>query len=384
MLAGNTLTLLRNGTEYIPALLAAIDRAQHEIFLESYLYRPDPIGRQVSARLIQAARRGVAVHLLLDGFGAGKLPPRLQASLRRGGVKLMFFRPEQGRFRFDLHRLRRMHRKLAVIDGTEGFVGGINIIADTTDNAGLPPRYDYAMRVCGPAAAEMRLLAASQWRRTAWMQLRPDLAELPPPPAYPSAAGPHAVRLVRRDNLRHRRDIEHAYLAAIRSARHEIVLANAYFLPGITFRHALLSARARGVRVILLLQGRIDHLLLFYASQVLYRPLLAAGVEIYEYTAGFMHAKVGVIDGEWLTVGSSNIDPFSLLTARELNLVVRDTPLAKTLRDDIQAHIDGDAIAVASQLARRARWRNILPWMAYQLVRLLLGLTGYGRREYRE
>jgi cardiolipin synthase len=383
MIAGNTLQLLRNGAEYFPALLAAIDAAKHEVFLESYLYEPDTVGQAVSTALIAAARRGVAVHLLLDGFGAGKLPATEQAHLRNGGVNLLFFRPEHGRFRFDKQRLRRLHRKLAVIDGRVGFVGGINILADTTHDHGLAPRYDYAVRFSGPAATELRRLAANQWRRTAWMQLKRDLAQVPPPPLPAPAIGNHVIRLVWRDNLRHRRDIEHAYLAAIASARHEIVLANAYFLPGITFRRALVAARQRGVRVVLLLQGRIDHLLLFYASQVLYRPMLAAGIEIYEYTAGFMHAKVGVIDREWFTIGSSNIDPFSLLTAREANVVVRDPSLAAALRDDIQRHIEADSFAVAPR-AHRARWRNALPWLAYQLVRLMLGLTGYGRREYRE
>ncbi|WP_374347902.1 cardiolipin synthase ClsB [Chitinimonas sp.] len=381
---GNRLQLLCNGREYFPALLAVISTARREVFIESYLFEADDIGRAVSAALIRAARRGVATHLLVDGFGAHGLPPALRRSLQQGGVRLLFFRPEPHFLHLDRQRLRRLHRKLAVIDGHTGFVGGINILADTTDAAGLAPRYDYAVQVNGPLAAEIRKVCASQWRRTAWMQLKPELGRLPPAPPCPPRLGKHSARLVRRDNLRHRRDIEHAYLQAMRNARQEIVLANAYFLPGLTFRHALLAARARGIRVVLLLQGRIDHLLLHYASRVLYRPLLQAGVEIHEYQAGFMHAKVGVIDREWFTVGSSNIDPFSLLTAREANLVARDAQLAGQLRDDIQRHIDHDALAVPQSLLRRGRLITVLSWLAYQLVRLLLGITGYGRREYRE
>ncbi|WP_223879083.1 phospholipase D-like domain-containing protein [Chitinimonas arctica] len=203
--------------------------------------------------------------------------------------------------------------------------------------------------------------------------------------APPAPAGQVRAALLRRDNMRHRRTIQAAYLAGIRNAKHEIVLANAYFLPGLTLRRSLLAAAARGVRVIILVQGRIDQALLHYATRVLYRPLLEAGAEIHEYTAGFMHAKVAVVDRRWLTVGSSNIDPLSLLAAREANIVALDAPLAEQLRADIQRHIEEDAQQVfAHHLSKAPWWRRSLPWLAYQMVRGLLGLTGYGAREYRE
>jgi len=381
---GNQLTLLRNGEQYFPALLAAIAAARREVFLESYLYEPDKIGRQVSASLMRAARRGVQVHLLLDGFGARYLPQRLRHSLLQAGVRLLFFRPESARFSLDRQRLRRMHRKLAVVDGQVGFIGGINILEDL-DGPGLPPRYDYATRVEGPLVAEMRHIAASQWRQTCWSQLKHEWAAIPRPLQAPPASGSIPAKLLRRDNLRHRRAIEAAYLQAIKQAREEIVVANAYFLPGITLRRALLAAANRGVRVVILLQGRLDHALLHYATRVLYRPLLLAGVEIHEYTAGFMHAKVAVVDRTWLTVGSSNIDPFSLLTAREANIVALYAPLAHELRADIQRHINEAAQPVPAESIMAAPWwRRVLPWLAYQLVRGLLGLTGYGKQEYRE
>lgn len=381
---GNQLTLLRNGGEYFPALLAAINSARDEIFLESYLYEPDAIGRLVSARLMRAARRGVAVQLLLDGYGAAQLPKALQFSLRSAGVKLLFFRPESSRFALKRQRLRRMHRKLVVVDGTIAFVGGINIL-DDIDAPGLAPRYDYAVSIRGPLVADCRHIAASQWRQTCWTQLNAAWTKLPRPPRTPNTAGNVPAQLLRRDNLRHRRSIERAYLNAIRDANREIILANAYFLPGLSLRHALLAAAKRGVRVVILLQGRIDQALLHYATRVLYQPLLSAGIEIYEYHAGFMHAKVAVIDGRWATVGSSNIDPFSLLTAREANIEVHYVPIASELQRDIQHHLDNHALRIhADDITKRNWWQRIVPWMAYQLVRGLLGLTGYGGREYRE
>ncbi|PHV10677.1 cardiolipin synthase ClsB [Chitinimonas sp. BJB300] len=382
--SGNQLALLRSGTEYFPALLTALNAARHEIFLESYLYKPDKIGRQVSAALMRAARRGVSVQLLIDGFGARDLPPAFRESLAKAGVRLLFFRPEHSSFAINRQRLRRMHRKLVSIDGQLGFVGGINILEDH-DGPDLAPRYDYALALRGPLTRQIRAAAAALWQQTCWSQFKMEWHRLPRRGTLPAPCGDIKAKLVKRDNLRHRRAIESAYLDAINKARQEVVIANAYFLPGISLRHALVTAAKRGVKVVILLQGRIDQALLHYATRVLYGPLLAAGVTIHEYTIGFMHAKVAVIDREWLTVGSSNIDPFSLLTAREANIVAMDKTLAEALRTDIQLHIDQHATTVHIHHVKRARWwQRALPWLAYQLVRGLMGLTGYGKREYRE
>jgi cardiolipin synthase len=138
------------------------------------------------------------------------------------------------------------------------------------------------------------------------------------------ARGEQTAAFLVRDNILHRRDIEEAYLEAIAAAQQDILLANAYFLPGRRFRRALHDAVKRGVRVVILLQGRIEYRLLHYATQALYGRLLGAGIRIFEYRRSFLHAKVAVIDSHWATVGSSNIDPFSLLLAREANIVVKD------------------------------------------------------------
>ena len=145
-----------------------------------------------------------------------------------------------------------------------------------------------------------------------------------------------------RDNFHHRRDIEAAYMRAIKQAESEIILAHAYFLPGRDFRHALINAAGRGVRVVLLLQGKVEYLLEHYGSRALYGSFLDAGIEIYEYHKSFLHAKVAVIDGHWATVGSSNIDPFSLLLAREANVVVDDEGFAATLAQSLKKTVETD------------------------------------------
>jgi len=187
-----------------------------------------------------------------------------------------------------------------------------------------------------------------------------------------------------RDNVRHRRDIERAYLRGIEQAQHEIIIANAYFLPGVHFRHALISAAGRGVRVILLLQGRVEYFLQHYASRALYGNLLDGGVEIYEYHESFMHAKAAVIDAHWATVGSSNIDPFSLLLSREANVMVDDTEFAGTLRQSLM-----QAVTTGSQRISTNAWNHqsalmqLMNWISYGFVRLLMGISGYARDDSR-
>lgn len=379
LVPGNRVILLESGVEYFPALEAAIDAAHREIYLESYIFENDATGRQIAAALCRAAQRQVTVRLLIDGFGSRTLDKQLVAQMRSAGVAVLFFRPELARWRLRRHRLRRLHRKLAAIDGALAFVGGINVIDDMDTPHQVPPRYDYAVQISGPLAAEVRNAAQRLWSRVAWTQLRqpwrrPTEVLAVPEPVEDGVC----AALVIRDNLRHRRAIEDAYLAAIATARREVVIANAYFLPGTRFRHALIDAARRGVRVVLLLQGRVEYLLLHYASRALYGVLLDAGVEIHEYHRSFLHAKVAVVDGHWATVGSSNIDPFSLLLAREANVVVESSEFAEQLRESLDR-----ALAQGARQVLPAQWhaqpwhRRLLSWLSYGLVRTLMGMAGY-------
>ena len=379
MVGGNRLTLLRSGREYFPALENAIRSAQKEIFLEAYIYADDGTARRITRALLGAAGRGVAVHVLVDGFGSRDLmPPELGERLLLGGVKFLVFRPKVRWFHFRRRRLRRMHRKIVVVDGRVGFVGGINIIDDMNTPGQMPPRYDFAVRVEGPLAADMHEHAEKLWSRVAWVNLRRRWRASHHVATDARPVGSQQAVLLVRDNVQHRADIEEAYLEAIRQARVEIILANAYFFPGKRFRRALVDAARRGVRVVLLLQGRVEYVLLHYASRALYGMLLDAGVEIHEYHRSFLHAKVAVIDDQWSTVGSSNIDPFSLMLSREANVVALDRQFAAELRLALK-----QALKRGSRVVPRTRWkrqplsRRIVIWVAYAIARFLMGVFGY-------
>jgi len=378
---GNRLKLLRSGVEYFPALEAAIRAARHEVFLEAYIYAGDATGRRITEALCDAAGRGVAVHVLVDGFGSKDMPKKLVEQLRKAGAKLLVYRPKISPFTLRRERLRRMHRKVAVADARVAFVGGINIIDDMDTPRQVPPRYDYAVRIEGPLVARIHDAAVMLWNRVARFGLEGGWRVKRSRASGREPKGDQRAALVVRDNIRHRRDIEEAYLAAIGSAREEIIIANAYFFPGRPFRRALIDAAARGVRVALLLQGRVEYLLLHYASRALYGTLLEAGVEIYEYHKSFMHAKVAVIDGHWATVGSSNIDPFSLLLAREANVVVEDRRFAAGLQRQLRADMEHGARMVAkTRWFSQPLWQRLPCWVAYGLTRLTIGVFGAARR----
>lgn len=374
---GNDIALLRSGAEFFPALLAAIAAAQHEIRLETYIFADDATGRRVAAALSAAARRGVRVHVMVDGFGSAPLMRTLGRDMRRDGVEVLVYRPELARFRLRRQRLRRLHRKLACIDARTAFVGGINII-DDLDGDGHE-RLDYALQIEGPILADIHRSMARLWEIVRWASLGRRYRSAPRRFVCVAREGPLEAAFLVRDNLRHRRSIEDAYLEAIRSARSDILIANAYFLPGRRFRRALIEAAQRGVRVTLLLEGRVEYYLQYFATQALYGQMLAAGIEIFEYTQGFLHAKVAVFDARLATVGSSNIDPFSLFLAREANVLVRDAAFAQHLAGNLHAAIGSGGRAMTTQ-ARRAWPQRLLAWAAYGIVRALVGLSGSGRQ----
>ncbi|MEE8618314.1 MAG: cardiolipin synthase ClsB [Nitrosomonadaceae bacterium] len=379
---GNRITLLRNGSEYFPALESAIDRAQHEVHLETYIFKHDATGIRISEALKRAARRDVTVRLLLDGFGSQDLPQEVIQNMLNAGVQVLIFRKEISPFRLQRNRLRRMHRKLAVIDANIAFVGGINVIDDLNHSEPLPPRFDFAISIEGPLQNKIILAARHLWRIVALARLKKRWVkhnEIPCPTNQP--CGNQRGALVIRDNFRHRHDIEEVYLHAITNAHSEIIIANAYFLPGINLRRALSDAARRGLRVVLLLQGKIEYHLQHYATQALYRNLLDAGIEIYEYHKSYLHAKVAVIDRHWTTVGSSNIDPFSLLLAREANVVVDDESFAAQLRLCLENAMAKESTRVLQEKWKDQSWiRRTMSWISYYIVRVLRGLVGYKRK----
>jgi len=379
MVPNNQIILLQNGEAYFPALEAALDRAMHDIYLETYIFEDDTTGRRIAEALRRAALRGVITHLLIDGFGSIGLPKTMVDDLEAAGVRVLKFRPKTSPWTLRRRRLRRLHRKIVVVDRTIAFVGGINI-NDGLDFHGQPStRYDYAVCVQGPLVKAIHDSARRVWSRVTRTRLRPGRIwdnDRYTPSTEP--AGLMQAAFLVRNNIRHRRDIEAAYLQAIEQAQYEIIIANAYFLPGLNFRHALVDAAGRGVRVVLLLQGKRDHPVFHFASHALYGSFLAAGIEIYEYHESLLHAKVAVIDGHWATVGSSNLDPFSMLLALEANVVVDDEGFAKDLKFSLEQAMEKGAQRISENNWRtQSIGQRLASWLSYGVVRFMIGIAGY-------
>jgi cardiolipin synthase A/B len=395
--ADHELTLLRGGGELFPALVEAIAAARREVMLETYIFDFSRSVIPVAEALEQAAARGVTVCVVVDGVGTGQVPEPWQHRWRAAGVRWRIFNPVQGWRLLLPEHWRRLHRKLCVVDGAVAFCGGINLLDDHYDPhyGELPePRLDFAVRVSGPLVADVHdTMTRLWWRLQVAREARQrDLEGALKAVRAAARAGveekPHLTRLrpraiaalVLRDNFRFRRRIEGTYRIAIGQARSEILIANAYFIPGVQLQRALLRAARRGVKITLLLQGRYEYFMQYHASRAVYGMLLDAGIEIIEYEASFLHAKVAMMDaaqGALATVGSSNLEPFSLLLAREANVFVRDDAFAAELRGHLRGAIaqQGRRVGLDAH-ANRPVWTRALNWVAYGLMRLALMVTG--------
>lgn len=361
--AGHAVTLLENGEAFYPAVFAAIARARREVLIETFILFEDKVGYELQRVLVEAARRGVQVEITVDGFGSGDLGEPFLATLTEAGVQVHLFDPQPrtlGLLRTNW--FRRMHRKLAVIDGTLAFVGGINYSADHLGDFGPEAKQDYACSVEGPVVADIHRFMHRQLRRASgrrWFRRRAPL----PPMAAQREAGPAQAMFVVRDNGEHRSDIERHYRAAIRAAKHEVLIANAYFFPGWRLLKELRRAARRGVRVRLVLQGEPDMAIVKTAAGMLYDHLLRAGVEVHEYCKRPLHGKVALVDDDWATVGSSNLDPLSLSLNLEANLVVRDRAFNACLRERLEHLIAHECKCIEADPAAATGW-----WAALRSV----------------
>jgi cardiolipin synthase len=379
--------LLTGGVDLFAAMVDAMDAAQHEVLLETYIFDFAGAGADVAHALMRAAMRGVQVRVVVDGVGTGELPAAWATQLAQAGVKVRVFAPAVGLGFWLPSRWRRLHRKLCVVDDTVAYCGGINILDDYLDphvqGQLKAPRLDYAVSLQGPLVAAVRTTMAQLWSRIeAVRELRSQdlgnaLGALRGAKQSLHLPARGETQLVLRDNVRHRSHIERTYLKAIGAARHDIILANAYFFPGLRLRRALVMAARRGVRVRLLLQGQYEYFLPYRAARQLYGQLMAAGVEIYEYHASFLHAKVAVVDDKWLTVGSSNLDPFSLLLAREANVVAHDPQMALALQASLVDAIDRSSARVDPHAYLSRGWRErTVDALASAVLRFGVFLTG--------
>ncbi len=360
---GNALRLLENGEAFFPSVFDAVASARHEILIETFILFEDRVGLQLRALLVAAAQRGVQVDVTVDGWGSPDLSEGFVRSLADSGARLHLFDPGPRPFGLRPKVLRRMHRKIVVVDGRVAFIGGINYSSDHLADHGPLAKQDYAVEVHGPLVDTLRRFV---------------IANLPthPRPALPASApaGPTRARLVVRDNQGHPDDIERHYRRALRRARERVVIANAYFFPGYRLVRELRLAARRGVDVRLILQGRPDMPIVRTAALTLYRHLLRAGVRIFEYRTRPFHGKVALVDACWATVGSSNLDPLSLALNLEANVIVDDARFNDALYQHLDALMAHSCREVLPERLPRVRGLALLrSYLAFHVMRKFPG-----------
>lgn len=374
---GNRIELLENGEAYFPAVFEAMRRAQREILLETFILFEDKVGHELQGILIEAAQRGVKVIVSLDGFGCGELSPAFLGELAEAGVTVQMFDPAAKIVGIRTNWFRRLHRKIVVVDAAVAFIGGINFSADHLGDFGPEAKQDYAVQVSGPAVADLHHFALAQsgrqvrtrrgWRRC---QQRPSL--------WPTHTDDGLVRLIYRDNLQHRDDIEEAYIHALSKAQKRVVIANAYFFPGYRLLREIRNAARRGVQVQLIMQGQPDVLLAKLAARMLYDYLLKDGVVIHEYCQRPLHGKVALMDDDWSTVGSSNLDPLSLSLNLEANVLIRDRAFNQQLYQSLETLARNHCQTMPENRKPRLwLWRLTVGFLVFHVMRHFPALTGW-------
>jgi cardiolipin synthase len=320
---GNRVTLLVDGAQAFPAIFAAAGSARATLLVECYIFGDDAVGRRMLEIMTERARAGVKVRLILDGLGSEDLPEAALHAFTAAGGEYFIYHPTNA-----LDKLRnpsRDHRKIIIADGRRAILGGLNL------TEGEAAWHDFMLDIEGPAAAPVARLFAGLWEKLAGKPL--EGADFFPAPV---PAGALPVRVLGNQKRQTRWEIYAAYRDALRHAKREVIIANSYFIPDPKIRREFYRAVKRGVRVIVLLPRKSDIPLVQSASEYLYRKLLLRGVEIYLYDgeseANLLHAKVAVVDGRWLTVGSYNLDHQSLMNNLEVTAVIEDAELGAQLR----------------------------------------------------
>jgi cardiolipin synthase len=357
---GNDVRLLQNGDGFFPELLGTIARAKSSVHFETFLWKSGTLSAQIVAALSERARAGVAVRVLLDGIG-GKISSEEQAALADAGVVLRFYNPARVRNLGTYNT--RDHRKLAVVDGRIGFVGGHCIVDDWLGDADGPKRFrDTSARIEGPIVTQLQGAFSENWTEAAGEILVGE--ELYPEQPQAGSAKAHLAYL----NLMRRSTAPKVlHHLAIEAAQREIVIQNPYFLPFRGAREALCRARERGVRVRVMIPTRdaTDAKLVSFATAYALRPLLECGVEVYLYDRTLLHQKVFVIDGEWAGIGSTNFDDRSMDINEEITMSIFDRDVATELLDAFEADLAHTRRLTLEEWRSRSFADKAQSWLAW-------------------
>jgi len=367
----NKVKLVRGGRDYFSTLTRLIDHAQHSIHLQVYIYEADETGQMVAAALMNAAKRGVNVYLLADGYASKELPADFIKKLYTAGVHFRFFEPllKSEHFYFG----RRMHHKVLVVDGHYGLVGGINISNRYNDMDDAPAWLDWALCLEGPSAGALFKVCIDVWARPAQLALKRNLRhELPAMPA----PGNSQLRIRRNDWVKSKHQISRSYIDMLKKATSNVIIMSGYFLPGTIIRHHLSRAAKRDIEIKVIVAEKSDVKLAKHAERYMYRWLLKRNIKLYEYTRSVLHGKIATRDGKWVTIGSYNVNDISAYASVELNIDVNDAEFATHVQHQLESIMEKDCVLVTEEdyNKRYNFFQRFIQYCSYWLVRIIFYL----------
>lgn len=362
---GCELTVLRDGGDTYPAMLAALSAAKQMISFETYILAADTTGDRFKAVLMERARAGIAVRIIYDAVGSFGLPDAWVDELRAAGCEVIDFNPiAPWRRRFRLSH--RDHRKIIVVDDEVAFTGGLNIANDYAAIAdGGVGWHDMHCRVTGPIVADLSRMFRRTWLRCGGTSYAPATT------SSGGGADGSFIRLLDNTLRRQRTAIRRAYLHVIKSAKRSVLIQNAYFLPDVGVRRALARAVRRGVDVQILVPGHSDVRLIQWAGDYVFRALARRGIRIFRWKGPMLHAKTATVDHLWSTIGSYNFDAQSRFNNLEVTLEILDTQVAQTLVKNFERDLANSDPFDEQAWLRLPWWRKALAWIGFRLRRWL-------------
>jgi cardiolipin synthase len=372
----NRAELIRGGKPYFDRLLQMIGSAQDTIHLQTYIYDADETGKMVADALKAAVKRKVRVYLLTDGYASKKMSKTFIKELKEAGIYFRFFNPlfKSKYFYFG----RRLHHKVTVVDARYAMTGGVNITDRYNDMPGNQAWLDFALYVEGEAAKELCILCWESWKNyparmniTSCDQTNIQLT------IQPNEACEVSMR--RNDWVRRKNDISITYVNMLRNAKSHVTILCAYFLPGRLIRHQIRYAVSRGVKIKVITAGVSDVKLAKYAERFMYDWMLRYNIELYEYQPTVLHGKIAVCDGQWMTIGSYNINDISAYASIELNMDVRNETFAKKAEEALLQIAEKDCVLVTKESYKHSNniFKQFLHWLSFILFRVMFYLSTF-------
>lgn len=368
------LELVHSGEDYFARLETIIREAQFQIHLQMYLFENDTTGKRIVTALKEAALRKVEIYVLLDGLGSLSFPAEAIKELKYSGVNIRFFAPLFSTYTFYLGR--RLHRKVIVADAKVALVGGINIADKYHGSATQKPWLDYAVQLNGEIAKPLQQLCHDIYFKKSHFKNKQIKSAF-------RIQQDTSVRILQNDWLKGKNEICDGYIKSIRHAKKEIIIVGSYFLPGIRIIRALKKASKNKVVIKLILSGKSDLPLTRRATCFLYGKLLSYNIELYEWNESILHGKVAVVDGNWSTIGSFNLNNLSSYGSLEMNVEVLSSSFSAVFQEHLNEiitqcqRITSESLKIKTTIMTKLI--NLVSYAITRIVELVVTYTPYKR-----